>query len=519
MGFGGLLKTQLRNFGLVIAFCAVALTASSAQAAGGSWGSSLGGFGCSGGLLGGRAPARNLLGRLNSSVGNLGSNLGGSSGGNLLSGRFAGGSQGRLLGGGSVGGRSIGNGQVGLLNSGMVRGLAGRTINVPRQLLGNRFGGSVGGSGGFASSGSVGGYYSSSPSSYSYSSLGSSVAPSYIAIAPSYVQPAPCITSTQCVAGPIYSAATCDLPSYDYSSFNAVSPLANYVVDQSYPVGDYGFEPSYPIEQYSTPWGLSYPGYPVSGGFSLSGSPLSGGVGGGFPVEGAVVGDGFSTGDPSGSTAIIDGGSIDSMLESSAMPLNTGLDLNMSPPSGGGSEYYNGIGPSDGSASPVGDPALPGPASDDGTFLDRRPQDTKTVLNLILPQDAKVLINGKATKTRGSHRSYVSRKLSDVRDHKYQVKAIVVRDGKEIVRSKMVSMRPGAKVKLCGKLIEQTGNFRSFTTSSLSQGKTWESYTVWVEYAVDGKKYVEERTLDLQAGQQHELAIGIDVTDSQIAAK
>jgi len=304
MRFGGLLKTQLRYFGLVmLGFCAVVLTASSAQAAGGSWGSSLGGFGCGGGLLGGRAPVRNLLGRLNSSVGNLGSNLGGGSRGNLLSGRFAGGSQGRLLGGGSVGGGSVGNGEGGLLNSGIVRGLAGRAINVPRQLLGNRFGGSVGGFGGFASGGSA----------------------------------------------PIYSAPTYDLPSYDYSSFNVASPLANCVVDQSYPVGDYGFEPGYPIEQYSTPLDLSYPSHPASGGFSLSGSPFNGGMGGGFPiegsvlgsglgggfpVEGSVVGDGSSTGDPLGSTTIIDGGSIDSMLESSAMPLDTGLDLNVPTPAG-----------------------------------------------------------------------------------------------------------------------------------------------------------------------------------------
>lgn len=558
MRFGGLLKTQLRYFGLVmLGFCAVVLTASSAQAAGGSWGSSLGGFGCGGGLLGGRAPVRNLLGRLNSSVGNLGSNLGGGSRGNLLSGRFAGGSQGRLLGGGSVGGGSVGNGEGGLLNSGIVRGLAGRAINVPRQLLGNRFGGSVGGFGGFASGGSVGGYYSGSPSSYSYSSLGSLVAPSYVAIAPGCVQAAPYIESTQYVSAPIYSAPTYDLPSYDYSSFNVASPLANCVVDQSYPVGDYGFEPGYPIEQYSTPLDLSYPSHPASGGFSLSGSPFNGGMGGGFPiegsvlgsglgggfpVEGSVVGDGSSTGDPLGSTTIIDGGSIDSMLESSAMPLDTGLDLNVPTPAGGGSEYYDGLGPGDGSVPPAGEPGLPGPASDDGTFLDQRPQDAQAVLNLILPQDAKVLINGKVTKTRGSRRSYVSRRLSDMRDYKYQVKAIVMRDGKEIVRSKMVSMRPGvdqtvkldfedtvttlalrvpadAKVKLCGKLTEQTGNFRSFTTSNLSEGKTWKSYTVSVEYAVGGKKCVEERTLDLQAGQRHELAIGIDVTDSQIAAK
>ena len=348
-------------------------------------------------------------------------------------------------------------------------------------------------------------------------------------------------------------------------------------MDQSYPVGDYGFEPGYPIQQYSTPLDLSYPSYPVDNGFSLSGSTLNsglggfpiegsvlgggfssgipfdgggfgggfpidaGGLGGGFPVEGSIVGDGFPIGDPLGSTTILDGGPIDSMLDTSGVPLNTGLDLGVPAGDGGGGQYYDNLGPSNGGP-PTGDPGLPGPANDDGTFYDHRSNETKAVLNLILPKDAKVLINGKATKTRGARRSYVSRRLVDKRDYKYQVKAIVVRDGKKIVRSKMVSMRPGvdqtvkldfedtvttlalkvpagAKVKLCGKPTEQTGTHRSYTTSSLPEGKTWKSYKVSVEYAVDGKKRVEERTLDLKAGQKHELAIGTEVTDSRIAAK
>ena len=92
-------------------------------------------------------------------------------------------------------------------------------------------------------------------------------------------------------------------------------------------------------------------------------------------------------------------------------------------------------------------------------------------------------------------------------------------DFEDTVTTLALKVPANAKVKLCGKPTEQTGTFRSFSTSSLSDGKTWKSYKVSVEYSVNGKKRVEERTLDLQAGQKHELAIGIDVTDSQIAAK
>ena len=280
----------------------------------------------------------------------------------------------------------------------------------------------------------------------------------------------------------------------------------------------------------------------MSGGFPMgSGFPIDGFSSGGFPVEGSIVGEEISGDGSFDSTTILDGGPIDSMLDTSGAPLNTGLELNSQTPDGSGGEYYDGSGSRSGSDNPFGEPGLPGPADDDGTFIDR-PHDTKAVLNLVLPENAKVLINGKATKTRGVVRSYVSRRLQEDRDYKYQVKAIVMRNGKEIVRTKMVTMRPGidqtvkldfedtvttlalrvpddAKVKLCGKPTQQSGSLRSYTTNSLAAGKTWKSYKVSVQYVVDGKTRVEERTLDLTAGEKHELAIGVDIADAQIASR
>ena len=581
MRLGNLVKVQIGYCVLIIfSLCVVALTAGSADAAGGSWGSAAGSLGSGGswgggGLIGGRAPVRNLLGRVNSSASNLsnGSNgvllsggmLGGSNGGSSgsLGGGSAGsvgtlgGSRGGLLGNrGGLLGTGLGNG---LLRDGIVGGFRGAIQGIRNGgsgggstgggSVGGYYAGSVGGfSGGSVGGGSVGGYYGGLSGAISFGSTGSTIAPAYssaVAVpsyvaAPAYVAPAPIATS--------YALPSYDLPSYDYSSFSVASPLSNYVVEQSYPVGDYGFEPGYPIQAFSSPLDFGYPtDSSFSSGLPLSGLPVGGGFpvdgfsGGGFPVEGSVVGEGFSVGAPLNSTTILDGGSIDSMLDSSGAPLDTGLDLNDQTPAGGG-EYYDGTAPGNGSSNPFGEPGLPGPADDDGTFIDRPSSDTKAVLNLILPKHAKVLINGKVTKTRGTRRSYVSRRLRENRDYKYEVKAIVMRGGKKTIRTKMVTMRPGvdqtvkldfddtvttlalkvpvdAKVELCGKPTHQTGVHRSYTTSSLPEGKTWKSYKVSVEYVVDGKKRVEERTLDLQAGQQHELAIGIDPADSQVAAR
>ena len=83
------------------------------------------------------------------------------------------------------------------------------------------------------------------------------------------------------------------------------------------------------------------------------------------------------------------------MLDTSGAPLDTGLQLNPQTPSDG-SEYYDG--PGEGPANPFGEPGLPGPAEEDGTFIDRPAHETKAVLNLILPKHAKVLINGKPRK-------------------------------------------------------------------------------------------------------------------------
>ena len=287
--------------------------------------------------------------------------------------------------------------------------------------------------------------------------------------------------------------------------------MGSFLMEQSYPVGDYGFESGYPITEGATSQGL--------------------------------IGDAPSAG------RIIDGGSIDSMLEG-GIPTEAGSSSQTPKVPG----YYGSGAP----VSPVPEPSPapesgrtvdpPGPAEEDGTSI-TRPNADAAILSLVLPEEAKVYINGKLTKTTGSLRRYVSRKLSDDREYKYQLKAVLSRNGKEQVRSKLVKMRPGmnktvrldfenalsekaltttlsltvpenAKVKLCGNYTNAKGRIRTFATRSIRDGNVWKDYHVSVEFERDGTTHTEERSLDMVAGETYKLVIGADESKSaQIAAR
>lgn len=471
--------------------------------ASGSWGSARGGFASGGawgtGLLSGRAPVRNLLGRLNARAANIGN---GSVGSRLGTGL---GSGGGIIGNGGLFSGSRG----GLLGFGVFNGSRGSLLGGSNGgLLGRRYGSN----GGFVGGSTGGGY-----SGYSLGSTGTAFGCTGTTYAPSYVS-APAPMASPIYSTPIVSAPTYSMPVYDHA---IVGNGSNYSMEQSYPVGDYGFEPGYPIE---TSMFSSMMGTPLD-----MGMPTSGMIG--TPIEGSLIGA-----TPSVSSPIVDGGSIDSMLENGGMPLNQGLILEPTP---AGNEYYTPP-PSDGSA-PAPNQNLPGPADDDSAY--QIPQtDSKAVLNLVLPQQAKVYINGKLTRTPGAYRSFVSKRLTENRDYKYQVKAVLVKGGKSIERNKLVTMRPGvnqtvkldfenaqttlalkvpknAKVKLCGKATSQTGPLRQFTTTSLKEGKTWKGYLVSVEYSVNGKTRLEEREINLTAGETRQLVIGMDKVVDQVAVR
>jgi uncharacterized protein (TIGR03000 family) len=185
---------------------------------------------------------------------------------------------------------------------------------------------------------------------------------------------------------------------------------------------------------------------------------------------------------------------------------------------------------------------FPGP-DDDSTSIDNPAGDT-AILSLSVPRDAKVFINGSLTSTPGARRSYVSRNLKPNREYRYKVKAVVVRDGKEVVRNELVSLKTGtvksvamdftsspvtslalkvpadAKVTLHGKTTSASGTLRHYATSKLDSGKTWNDYTVLVSVKRDGKTVVQEKKIDMTSGETYSLTFDFDSkVGSQIVAK
>ncbi len=281
----------------------------------------------------------------------------------------------------------------------------------------------------------------------------------------------------------------------------AVDPMA---VPVAVPGGSYG-SISQPV--YATPT------------YGYSGMTPGAVYGGGTPIDSGYVNPGYSLGE-----IPIDGGYIDQ----SGAP---GALQNVSP--GSGSVIQGN-----------GDLQVPPPGPDNDSTRISNPSKNSAVLTLNVPEDAKVYINDKLTRTDGESRSYVSRNLKPNRKYQYLVKAVVVRDGKDVVRTQMVTIKTGetkslamdfdaarvtslalnvpqdAKVILCGKETSIAGTSRYFETSKLEEGMTWKDYTVQVSVERNGKVISRKETIDMLAGESYSLSFDFDNSANQkVAAK
>ena len=523
-------------FALVLSACVWMLPVNDV-AAQGSWGGGLGGIGLgsggsrgsSGGLLGGRRPVADLLARIGDRL-NGGSTGFGSSGGSTgfgSSGGSSGGSTGFGSSGGSTGFGSSG-GSTGFGSSG---GSTGFGSSGGSTGFGSSGGGS-GGSTGFGSSGGGGflrggllrrifggrsGFGSGGSSGFGGSTGGHSLAGgSWGGSTGGFVSTSD-FSSSDFVSAP----AVVQQPSYALeTSYSPLVPYSNFSLEQSFPVGDQGLDPNYPVFE-------SYLGGNVIGGTTLGDA-----FGGAFTPAGVPLVDDTFNGQPipaAGSARIEDGGSIDDMLE--------GGEPTPAEP------YY------DSSPSNLG-PPNPGPASDGNGFTDlTAPLESddfvgpdRAVLRLKVPEEAKVYVNGQLTKTPGAVRSFESENLVAGRVYKYKVKAVIERDGKQLVRSKLVSLRAGslketlldfdapattvlalkvpadATVKLCGKATTLDGIKRRFVTTRLADGEVCEGYSIEVSYRVDGELVKQVREIDLAAGDVRSLTFDDKATE-RIAKK
>lgn len=449
-------SSGMKNWLLVFAVgCLLTFASSESANADGCWGSSRGGWGSGGSLGGGsfgsrgglfsNAPVRSLLSRV---------------------------------------GVGVGNG-ISLVGDGIANIFERRPLQ--SALLGCRGGGSGGwgSNGGFGSTGRSGGWgsngggWGSGGSGSSGSGSGWGCTGSYAAaatVAPSYVSaPVQSYDSRSILDLPI--VATDSFDSFtNYDSFDSVSAYVDPIVssgipttqfETSAPVLDYGF--------YGTQFGTI--GAPTDAAF-IDNSMITGPM---LEVQGES---------PSG--VIVSPGSDD-------LP---------------GGYYDNG-----GGSEPTPDDGFGAQDDDDSAYMIRG----KAILSLDVPEDAKVFINDKLTQTEGTRRSYVSRNLIRGEEYRYRVKVVSETNGKEVVKSRVVTMRGGesnqlafnfdpivtrvvvsvpddAKVIIDGKETSTTGAYRSFSTKKLKSGK-WDDYSVEVSVVRDGKTLTRKEKFDLAAGE------------------
>jgi uncharacterized protein (TIGR03000 family) len=214
-----------------------------------------------------------------------------------------------------------------------------------------------------------------------------------------------------------------------------------------------------------------------------------------------------------------------------------------------GSPYYEPA-PVEGSTPPVPSPVdgskdefqppTPQPEGETTTIRNQKPDEA--VLNLSLPLDAKVYINGKLTKTTGSFRSFVSRRLRAGGKYAYDIKAVAKRNGQDVVLERKIELLAGmdqsieldfdapqltqlsvrvptdAKVTLAGNETIATGELRHYKTK-LMPGEKWNDYKVVVTIQQDGRTIVSEKKLDIVAGQSYALDFRSDISKELIASK
>ena len=169
------------------------------------------------------------------------------------------------------------------------------------------------------------------------------------------------------------------------------------------------------------------------------------------------------------------------------------------------------------------------------------------MLRVTVPTDAVVYVNDKKTTSTGTQRQYVSHGLVEGRGYTYKVRVEFEQDGKLVSKSHTVRLEAGADeslafggvpaapvvaeeqpesdatvtkltlqvpadatVTLAGAATKQTGAEREFLTTRLSEGATWEDYTVRVEAEVEGKVVSQERNITLRGGESQALIFNFE---------
>jgi uncharacterized protein (TIGR03000 family) len=239
------------------------------------------------------------------------------------------------------------------------------------------------------------------------------------------------------------------------------------------------------------------------------------------------------------------------MVSAATLPAAIRRDDPEAPVSAGGLPVEGTILPGTTSPTPAPDGGVtPSPGPDRTNFIPD-PIESSTdgstdtaLLNLQVPSEAVVYVNGRRTTTPGSLRRYISRNLKAGRDYTYEVRAEIERDGKTLSRTRVIQLTAGdnktfemdfdnqqqlvtsvtlfvpddAEVTMGGVKTSARGPMRYFSTSKLQDGDSWESYRVLVTVERDGKQVQRERMIDVNAGDSVNLRFDFD-TDTRVATR
>jgi len=177
----------------------------------------------------------------------------------------------------------------------------------------------------------------------------------------------------------------------------------------------------------------------------------------------------------------------------------------------------------------VGNEGEPG-AGEAGEGEDALPEATgEAVLELEVPENARVFVNGKETTSTGVQRRFVSRGLQRGFTYTYEIKVEDEVDGEMVTETKTVRVTSGqesklafelkrdfetvltlnvpmgAEVYLGGNRTKATGNVRIYRTKSLKKGDAWRDYQIRVVLESEGEPKVLEQTITMDAGEKKSL--------------
>jgi uncharacterized protein (TIGR03000 family) len=250
-----------------------------------------------------------------------------------------------------------------------------------------------------------------------------------------------------------------------------------------------------------------YPGYGSSGGYSGMGS--SGGSSGytsvGYGSSGGAVSYGSSGAVSYGSTGSVGYGSAGSAAMyygASKTPTTSGLSL----------------------------------------VSNSTVENDSVEINVVVPAEAKVFVNGRATTSQGEVRNFVSRGLEAGKSYRFEIRAelkdgtsdtqavVVTAGAQETVQFALaapsnatesidtavtLNVPENAEVTLAGRPTSITGTSRTFRTTQLMPGQVWEDYVIRVQVGDE----VKEQSIRLIAGDNLELNFDFAANSSRLASR